>query len=29
LTPSRGGTELVLTHRGLPDDELGRSHEEG
>jgi uncharacterized protein YndB with AHSA1/START domain len=29
LTPSRGGTDLVLTHSGLPDDEMGRSHEEG
>jgi uncharacterized protein YndB with AHSA1/START domain len=29
LTPSRGGTDLVLTHGGLPDDEMGRSHEEG
>jgi uncharacterized protein YndB with AHSA1/START domain len=29
LAPSRGGTELVLTHAGIPDDELGRSHEEG
>jgi len=29
LTPSRGGTDLVLTHSGIPNDELGRSHEEG
>jgi len=29
LTASRGGTDLVLTHGGLPDDELGRSHEQG
>jgi len=29
MTPSRGGTDLVLTHSGVPDDELGRSHEEG
>ena len=29
LTASRGGTDLVLTHSGIPDDEMGRSHEEG
>ncbi len=29
MTPSRGGTDLVLTHSGLPDDELGRGHVEG
>ena len=29
MTPSRGGTDLVLTHSGLPDDEFGRSHEDG
>ena len=29
MTPSRGATDLVLTHSGLPDDEMGRSHEEG
>jgi uncharacterized protein YndB with AHSA1/START domain len=29
MTASRGGTDLVLTHSGLPDDEMGRSHEEG
>ena len=29
LTPSRGATELVLTHAGLPDDEGGRGHEGG
>jgi len=29
MTPSRGGTDLVLTHSGLPDDEYGRSHEDG
>src|SRR5437773_1845519 len=29
LTPSRGGTDLTLTHSGLPDDEMGRGHEEG
>ena len=29
LTPSDGGTDLVLTHSGLPDDEMGRGHEEG
>lgn len=29
LTPSRGGTDLTLTHSGLPDDEMGRSHEAG
>lgn len=29
MTPSAGGTEMVLTHSGLPDDEMGRGHEEG
>lgn len=29
MTPARGGTDLVLTHSGVPDDELGRSHEDG
>src|SRR5436309_2894937 len=29
MTPSRGATDLVLTHNGLPDDEIGRGHEEG
>jgi uncharacterized protein YndB with AHSA1/START domain len=29
MTPSRGATELVLTHTGLPDDEMGRGHEPG
>jgi uncharacterized protein YndB with AHSA1/START domain len=29
LTPSGGGTDLKLTHAGLPDDELGRQHEAG
>ena len=29
LTPSRGGTDLLLTHSGIPNDEMGRSHEEG
>ena len=29
MAPSRGGTDLVLTHSRVPDDELGRSHEEG
>ena len=29
LTASREGTDLVLTHSGLPNDELGRGHEEG
>jgi hypothetical protein len=24
-----GATDLVLTHNGLPDDEMGRGHEEG
>src|SRR5206468_2797340 len=27
MTPSRGATDLVLTHHGLPDDEMGRRHE--
>ena len=25
----RGGTQMTLVHRGLPDDEGGRSHERG
>jgi uncharacterized protein YndB with AHSA1/START domain len=29
LKPAAGGTELTLTHSGLPDDEMGRGHEEG
>jgi uncharacterized protein YndB with AHSA1/START domain len=29
MTPSGGGTNLVLTHSGLPNDDLGRGHEEG
>jgi hypothetical protein len=29
MTPSRGATDLVLTHNGLPDDEMGRGHEAG
>jgi len=29
MTPSRGHTDLVLTHNGLPNDEMGRGHEEG
>ncbi len=29
LAPRDRRTELTLTHSGLPDDELGRSHEEG
>jgi uncharacterized protein YndB with AHSA1/START domain len=29
LTPSAGGTEVVLTHTNVPDDELGRSHKDG
>jgi uncharacterized protein YndB with AHSA1/START domain len=29
IEPSRGGADLVLTHGGLPDDELARSHEGG
>jgi uncharacterized protein YndB with AHSA1/START domain len=29
MTPSRDATDLVLTHTGLPDDEMGRGHEEG
>src|SRR5439155_456152 len=29
MTPPRGATDLVLTHSGLPDDEMGRGHEEG
>jgi uncharacterized protein YndB with AHSA1/START domain len=27
--PRDGGTQLALVHRGIPDDELGRSHERG
>ena len=29
LKPAGNGTEFVLTHTGLPDDEMGRSHETG
>lgn len=29
LTAAGGGTELVLTHSGLPDDDMGRGHEGG
>jgi len=29
LTEKDGGTELVLEHTGLPDDEQGRGHEGG
>ena len=29
MTASGGGTDLVLTHSGLPNDEMGRGHEEG
>jgi len=27
--PRNGQTELVLRHSGVPDDEMGRRHEEG
>jgi uncharacterized protein YndB with AHSA1/START domain len=29
LAPADGGTELTLTHTGIPDDELGRGHQQG
>ncbi|HEY5948487.1 MAG TPA: SRPBCC domain-containing protein [Kofleriaceae bacterium] len=29
LTPKDGGTEVKLTHTNVPDDELGRSHQDG
>jgi uncharacterized protein YndB with AHSA1/START domain len=29
LSPAGDGTAFVLTHTGLPDDEMGRSHETG
>jgi len=29
ITPSRDATDMVLTHTGLPDDEMGRGHEDG
>jgi uncharacterized protein YndB with AHSA1/START domain len=29
LVPAVGGTDLTLTHSGLPDDEMGRGHQEG
>ncbi len=29
MKAARGGTELRLTHSGVPDDELGRGHEDG
>jgi hypothetical protein len=27
--PRDGGTQMTIVHRGLPDDEMGRSHERG
>jgi hypothetical protein len=27
--PRKGGTQMTLLHRGLPDDENGRRHEGG
>ncbi len=29
LTPRDGGTDVMLRHTGIPDDELGRGHEGG
>lgn len=29
LTPRNGKTDVTLTHAGVPDDTLGRQHEEG
>jgi hypothetical protein len=29
LSPAGDGTEFVLRHTGLPDDEMGRTHETG
>jgi uncharacterized protein YndB with AHSA1/START domain len=29
LTPIADGTEVTLTHRNVPDDDLGRSHRDG
>jgi hypothetical protein len=27
--PRKGGTEMTIVHRGVPDDEMGRRHERG
>ncbi len=27
--PRQGGTQMTIVHRGIPDDDLGRSHERG
>ncbi len=29
MTARDGGTQLTLTHAGVPDTDLGRGHEEG
>lgn len=29
LTGKNGGTEVVLTHAGVPDDDMGRQHADG
>jgi uncharacterized protein YndB with AHSA1/START domain len=29
LTPARGGTDIALTHSGVPDEDIARGHEEG
>jgi len=29
LTAAKGGTDFVLTHSGIPDDEMGRGHQQG
>jgi uncharacterized protein YndB with AHSA1/START domain len=27
--PGEGGTQMTIVHRGIPDDDMGRSHERG
>jgi uncharacterized protein YndB with AHSA1/START domain len=29
LEPTNGGTHLALRHAGLPDDDMGRQHQDG
>jgi uncharacterized protein YndB with AHSA1/START domain len=29
LTPGKDGTEVTLRHANVPDDEMGRGHQEG
>jgi uncharacterized protein YndB with AHSA1/START domain len=27
--PREGGTQMTIVHRGIPDDDMGRTHEPG